>query len=137
MTRHKSFETAAARRRQDPIVWTIDGRDIDLRASVDLAEIAPLVDELQAPLPDGVNQVEAAVAKRRTMVRTVRTFVAESSHTDFDAVADDIDLPMLTEMVQDLVGEYAGTKNPTKPSSVSDGSDETGLTSTDTVPAEG
>ena len=137
MTRHKSFETAAARRRQDPIVWSIDGRTINLRASVDLAEIAPLVDDLQAPLPEGANQVEGAVAKRLTMVRTVRTFIDPDSRATFDEVEGDIDLPMLTEMVQELVGEYAGTKNPTKPSSVSDGSDETGQISTGTAPVEG
>ena len=136
MTRQKSFQTAAGRRRQDPIIWNIDGTEINLRPSVDLAEIAPLVEELQAPIPDGANQVEAAVSKRAAMVKTVRTFIDEASRQAFDKVAPDIDMPMLTEMVQDLIAEYAGTANPTKPSSSSDGSPETGPSSTDGAPQE-
>lgn len=136
MTRHRSFQTAAARRRNDPIIWDIDDREIRLRASVDLAEIAALVDELQAPIPEGTNQVQAAVAKREALIKTVRTFVQEDSFDRFDAAAPDLDLGMLTGMVQELIGEYAGTANPTKRSSSSDGSEETGTSSTDGVQPE-
>ena len=136
MTRQKSFETAAGRRRKDPIIWSIDDVDVHLRPSVDLAEIAPLVEELQAPIPEGMSQVDAAIGKRDAMVRTVRTFVADDYRDAFDKVAADIDMPILSEMVQDLVSEYAGTANPTKPSSSSDGSNETGPSSTDGVQPE-
>jgi hypothetical protein len=130
MTRSRSFTTAAARRRNDPIVWTIDGTDIRLRASVDLAEIAPLVDELQSPAAEG-NQVQAAAAKRAALVGTVATFVQEDDRILFTDLAPDLDMGMLVEMVQDLIAEYAGTANPTKPSLSSDGSSPGGESSTD------
>lgn len=135
MTRNRSFTTAAARRRSDPIVWTIDGTDIHLRASVDLAEIAPLVDELQSPAADG-NQVQAAAAKRAALIGTVSTFVDENDRDAFTKIAPDLDMGMLVEMVQDLIAEYAGTGNPTKRSSSSDGSSADGESSTDGVPPE-
>jgi hypothetical protein len=131
MARSRSFQTAAARRRNDPIVWNIDGTDIRLRASVDLSEIAPLVDELQAPTPKGANQVGAAVAKREAMVRAVLTFIEPDDRDAFGVVEPDIDMQLLVEMVQELVTEYAGAANPTKPSPSSDGSDATGASSTD------
>lgn len=130
MTRSRSFTTAAARRRSDPIVWTIDGTDIRLRASVDLAEIAPLVDELQSPTPEG-NQVLTVAAKRAALVGTVATFVQDDDRTLFTDLAPDLDMGMLVEMVQDLIAEYAGTANPTKRSSSSDGSSPDGESSTD------
>jgi len=129
MARSRSFETAAARRRAEPIVWTIDGADIRLRPSVDLSEIAPLVDELQAPVEG--NQVKGAIAKREAMIATVKTFVIEDDHAKFDQVAPDLDMGILLEMVQEVVGEYAGTANPTKRSPSSDGSSEDGKSSTD------
>lgn len=136
MTRHRAFTTAAARRRNDPIVWTIDDQEVRLRASLDLAEIGPVVDVLQEPLPEGANQVTAAALKRDALVTAVRAFVAPESHEAFDAVAPDLDIAIMVEMIQDLVQEYAGTANPTQPSSSSDGSEPTGPSSTDGVPAE-
>jgi len=35
MARMKSFETSAARRRKDPIVWDIDGQQIRLVSSLE------------------------------------------------------------------------------------------------------
>lgn len=131
MTRHRAFTTAAARRRQDPIVWTIDGHDVHLRASLNLADIAPLVDELQAPVAEDANQVTVAASKREALVAAVRAFVEPASHEAFDAVSPDLDMGMMADMVQDLVQEYAGTANPTQPSSSSDGFEITGASSTD------
>jgi hypothetical protein len=116
-------------------VWTIDGADIHLRPSVDLGEIAPLVDELQAPVEG--NQVKGAIAKRDAMLATVRTFVDPDDHAKFDKVSPDLDMQILVEMVQEVIGEYAGTTNPTKRSPSSDGSSTDGKTSTDgAVPEE-
>ena len=129
MARSRSFETAAARRRSDPIVWTIDGTDIRLRPSVDIGEIAPLVDELQAPVEG--NQVKAAVVKKGAMIDTIKTFIEPDDHDKFDTITPDLDMGILLEMVQEVVGEYAGTANPTKRSSSSDGSSTDGKSSTD------
>ena len=128
--RQKSFETAAARRRKDPIVWNIDGVAVKLRPSLDLADIAPLVEALSEPAPDGVHALTHAASKRTALVETVRAFVDESSYEDFDNVQSDLDFELLREMVEDLIGEYAGTGNPTKQPSSSDGSAETGTSST-------
>ena len=129
MARSRSFETAAARRRSDPIVWTIDGTDIRLRPSVDIGEIAPLVDELQAPVEG--NQVKAAVVKKAAMLETIKTFIEPDDHEVFDRISPDLDMGILLEMVQEVVGEYAGTANPTKQSSSSDGLSTDGPSSTD------
>ena len=129
MARSRSFETAAARRRNDPIVWTIDGTDIRLRPSVDIGEIAPLVDELQAPVEG--NQVKAAVVKKGAMIDTIKTFIEPDDHDKFDTITPDLDMGILLEMVQEVVGEYAGTANPTKRSSSSDGSSTDGKSLTD------
>ena len=131
MARSRSFETAAARRRNDPIVWSIDGTDIRLRASVDLSEIAPLIDALQAPSPKGANAVQVAVEKRAAMVDAVTVFIEPDDRDNFAKVQTDLDPQMLADMVQELVTEYAGAANPTKPSLSSDGSDTTGPSSTD------
>ena len=135
MTRHKAFTTAAARRRQDPIVWTIDGHEIRLRATLNLAEIAPLVEALQDE-GDGKNQIAAIAAKRDMLVDAVRAFVEPASHEAYEVVAADLDMGLLAEMVQDLIREYTGTGNPTEPSSSSDGSEQTGPSSTDGARAE-
>lgn len=128
--RQKSFETAAARRRKDPIIWVIDGQEVRLRPSLDLAEIAPLIESLSAPVPEGANQLVHAASKRNELVATVRAFVDEASYHTFDDVAADLDFDMLREMVEDLIGEYAGTANPSKQPSSSDGSSTTGSSST-------
>ena len=130
----RTFATAAARRRQDPIVWSIDGTEIKLRPSVDLAEIIPLVEELQAETAGP--SVTVAVSKRIVLVKTVRTFVDQASWHLFDRIADDLDVTMLSEMVTELVQEYAGSPNRTKQASLSEASSEAGDTLTATQPLE-
>lgn len=130
MTRHRSFETAAARRRANPIVWEVDGTPIRLRASVDITEVAPLFESLQTPVDEDKSQISATLRRRTDLVATIREFVEEDSHDAFDRVAPDLEIPMLIEMVRDLVEEYVGAKNPTKPADSSAGSSETGASST-------
>lgn len=136
MARIKSFETAAARRRKDPIVFDIDGQTIRLVASLDLLDLADLIEALQAPVEDD-SSLKAAAAKRQTLLTIVRRFVTEDDHRAFDSIADDLDIHLLSEMVQDLIAEYSGAKNPTKPQLSADGSPETGVTSTAGVAQEG
>lgn len=136
MARIKSFETAAARRRKDPIVFDIDGQTIRLVASLDLLDLADLIETLQAPVEND-SSLKAAAAKRQTLLTIVRRFVTEDDYRAFDSIADDLDIHLLSEMVQDLIAEYSGAKNPTKPQSSADGSLETGAISTAGVPQEG
>jgi hypothetical protein len=136
MTRQRAFQTAAARRRANPIEWVIDDVTIRLRPSVDLLEIADLVDALQAPNPEGMNDVKAAQLKRVTFVDIIKHFLEPGGFDAFDSVAADLDFGMLTEMIQELVQEYTGQANPTQEQSSSDGSSETGSSSTAGAPVE-
>jgi hypothetical protein len=126
MTRQRAFQTAAARRRANPIVWTIDDKVIKLRPSVDLAEIADLVEQLQAPLAEGENAIKAGATKREILLSIVSTFIEETSKPHFDEVSVDIDAGLLNEMLEELVAEYTGQANPTQASPSPDGLSETG-----------
>jgi hypothetical protein len=133
-TRHKkSFLTAAARRRQEPIVWEIDGRDIKFRASVDLATIGKATSAIDSSDDEDENGsvFDTLVAKRDKALDAMRLFIEPDSLDDFNAVAPDIDLPMLMQgMLMELITEYTGQENPTQASPSSDGSLETSVTST-------
>jgi hypothetical protein len=133
--RNKSFETAAARRRKDPIVWNIDGHEIKLRASVQMDELADAVDELSKDV-EGDNALKVAEAKRHIMLEILCAFVEKDSVKAVNAVADDLDVGILDEMLTELIAEYMGSGNPTKPSSSSGGSSTDGETSMPTVPKE-
>lgn len=130
MTRQKAFMTAAARRRANPIEWIIDEETVRLRSSVDLSEIADLLEALQAPTKKGDSEIRAASEKRKILLDVVRTFVLEESLEGFDRVGPDLDFLILSEMVQELIAEYTGQGNPTQASSSSTGSSETGSSST-------
>jgi hypothetical protein len=136
MTRHRSFQTAAARRRAEPIVWEIDDRTVSLRPSVDLADLADLIDLLQEPVPEGLTPMKYAVERRRALIERIEPFVEPHSVATYQEISADLDMTTLGEMIQELIAEYAGTRNPTKPSSSSPGSEETGPSSTAGVPLE-
>jgi len=126
MTRQKSFNTAAARRRSNPIEWVIDDNVVRLRSNVDLTEIADAIDALQSPTPEGVSEIRGAEVKRQTLCDVVQTFLEPGAHKVFDSFKDDLDFSVLTEMIQDLITEYTGQANPTQQPSLSDGLSPTG-----------
>jgi hypothetical protein len=136
VTRQRAFTTAAARRRANPIEFVIDDVTVRLRASVDLVEMADMIEALQAPTPEGMNEIRAAQEKRLVLLDLVRTFLEPGAHAAFQTVADDLDFMVLTDMVEQLIEEYTGQANPTQAQSSSDGSSETGNSSTDTAPSE-
>lgn len=131
MTRQKAYQTAAARRRANPIEFIIDDRTIRLKASADLADIVDLIDELSRPAEDGESEIRSAINRKSKMIDLVRTFVQPSSHDDFDAVAPDLDPMILQQILLDLILEYTGQVDPTAAPSSSDGSPETGNSLTD------
>jgi hypothetical protein len=136
MTRQKAFQTAAARRRANPIEWVIDDVTVRLKPSADLVSIADLIDELQADSPEGMSDILVADQKRNTMINILRAFIIEGDLESFTKVEPDLDFAILMEMVTDLIKEYSGQENPTQPSSSSNGSPETGSSSTDGAPQE-
>lgn len=131
MSRIRSFQTAAARRRQDPIIWDIDGQQIRLVASLELADLADLIEALQADDDSAENSIRAAVGKRKVLLEIVERFIIEDDRPKFTAVSADLDIHILSQMVQELIGEYSGSTNPTKPSSSLVGLQTDGEISTD------
>lgn len=108
-----------------------------LRASVDLVEIADMVDALQAPLDENENGIRAGAARRVLLLDIIKTFIEPDSVASFAKVEHDLDASILSEMLNELVEEYTGAGNPTQEPSSSDGSSETGSSSTAGAPLEG
>lgn len=135
MTRHRSFTTAAARRKADPIIWDIDGTEIRLRSFVDIIEIAEAVERMQAPMDD--QSITGIVARKAAMVEIITTFVDEGCRDAWQSVAPIVDLGILVEMTRDAIAEFAGLGNSGPLSSSSGGSSATGASSTDGVLPEG
>ena len=135
MPRQRTFQTAAARRRQNPIEWIIDGKPILLKPTVDLIDIADLIEALTADDPEGESQIRASYEKRKILLEIIETFIEPGSVEQFRAVEPDLDGPLLSEMLEELVAEYTG-QNPTQAPSSSDGQSATGSSSTDGAPLE-
>lgn len=129
-TRQRAFQTAAARRRANPIEWVIDEQTIRLKSRVELADLADLLDVLQRPFPEGEPEIRAAEAKRRDLLDQMKCFIEPGAIAAFEEVEPDLDFIIVTELVQELILEYTGQQNPTQQSSSSDGSSETGSSST-------
>lgn len=129
-TRQRAFNTAAARRRSSPIEWVIDEQTIRLKSSVELSDLADLLDVLQQPFPEGVSEIRAAEGKRAELLVQIKKFIEPGATEAFEQVEPDLDFILLTELVQELILEYTGQQNPTQQSSSSDGSSETGSSST-------
>lgn len=127
MTRTRSFQTAAARRRNDPLVWEIDGTTIHLRATFELADIAPMLEPLVNRGGETMTIADAA-SKRKVLIDCVAEFVDPADRAAFVGLAPDIDTQMLGDMLQELVEEYAGV-NPTQRGESSAGSQPTGSSS--------
>lgn len=134
MTRHRSFSTAAARRRADPIVWEIDGSEIRLRSFVDIAEIAHAVEELQAPSEDA--SISSLISRRGAMIEMIGGFIEPEDRHRWDEIAPLIEVSILAEMTREAIAEYVGLGNSGAASSSSDGSSPTGQSSTDGAAAE-
>jgi len=136
MTRMKAFQTAAARRRADPIVWDIDGQEIRLVASADLATVGHLVEVTIEEMGDDEPVMQFANTKRIKLIEALRAFVVPGDIEKFAQIEPDLDMGIISEMTSEIIGEYTGQGNPTQAPSLSDGSSSDGQTSTDTAPAE-
>jgi hypothetical protein len=129
MTRHKAFLTAAARRRRDPIVWSIDETDVRLVASAEFALLGSLIDALQAEQPEGMTTMQAAAKRRNEIVFALSQFIEPDDRDAWYTLVPDLDMTILGDMASEVIGEYSGT-NPTKAPSSDSGSSETGPSST-------
>ena len=137
MTRHKAFETAAGRRRREPITWTIDDTTVRLVSSADLADLQVIQDAVMAQ-PDDPDMKPMAWAsiRRKKIATAVRQFVLVDDEQAWAQLEGDLDLPLLTTLAFELISEYSGFANPTSGSESSPNSEPDGSTSTDGVPAE-
>lgn len=131
MTRQRSFKTAAARRRANPIVWEVDDHPpITLRASVNLVELADVLGSIAEMKPDKAALDPAKVGEMLQAIRDgLRQFVTPESHETWDRVAPDLDIDVLNEMIAEVLSEFTGM-DPTQRPSSSDGSSTDGGTST-------
>jgi hypothetical protein len=120
--REKSFITAAARRRANPIVWHIDDTTVRLKASIELADIADALHEIQQPIPADANQIQVAADKRLLLVHALTGFMIPEDIDAFLAIQSDLDFTLLSEMLNEAITEYTGAQNPTSEPSSSDGS---------------
>jgi hypothetical protein len=137
MTRKKAFETAANRRRRDPIVWEIDGVSVRLRASVDMIEMGEILERLKDDKPEGMSDISWTADRRAVLEEVLLGFIEPDSHPGWQSVLPDIDFPMMNDMLTELIQEYTGQANPTQEQSSSGGSSTTGDDSTAGVlPAE-
>jgi hypothetical protein len=119
--REKSFQTAASRRRKDPIVWHIDDVTVALKPMMELADIADALHEIQQPIPEGANQIKIAADKRARLVEVIRAFVKDEDLDAFEKIEGDLDFLLLSEMLNEALTEYTGQANPTSQPSSSDG----------------
>lgn len=137
MTRHKTFETAAARRRKEPLTWTIDDVTVRLVSSVDLADLQVVVDAVMATPDDPEMKPMVWGSKRRKMIaEAVRQFVLVEDEAAWAALEPDLDLPVLVQLGLELVSEYSGQASPTSGSESSPNSEPVGSSSTDGAPVE-
>jgi hypothetical protein len=130
MTRRKAFLTAAARRRQDPIIWTIDDAEVRLISSADFPLLGSLIDALQSEQPEGMTAMQAAAKRRNEIIFALSEFIEPADRDAWYGLVPDLDMTILGEMASEVIGEYSGT-NPTKAPSSDSGSSETGPSSTD------
>lgn len=153
----KQFQTAARRRRGEPVVLTIDDWQVDdeyqdghevtitirivphldvVRFGSMFGQFARMLSSLQdANVTDNDRlahideQFPAAKAR-------FRDCIIPPDRPGWDTVADDVDVTMLGQMIGQVSRELSGV-DPTQPASSSTGSDTTSITSTDGAqPAE-
>lgn len=137
MTRHKSFETAAARRRRDPITWTIDDVTVRLVSSVDLADLDIISDAVLAqPTDPEMKPMVWGSIRRKNIAAAIRRFVLVDDEEAWVKLEPDLDLPLLIQLGLELVAEYSGQSNPTSGSESLPNSEPDGSSSTDGAPAE-
>ena len=130
MVRQKAFQTAAARRKANPVEWLIDDVRIRLKATADIFDAAETLEAVQQPISDDESQIKAAMERRDMMVAMIRKFVDERDIAAFDSISDNLDLGLCSELAMEVLTEYTGQENPTQQRSSSDGSLETGSPST-------
>lgn len=135
MTRRREFTTAAARRKADPIIWVIDDVEVRLRPAVDITELGAMVESVSEPV-ENESGATALSRRRSSLLQAIELCVQPEDVKKWRGLTDSLDLAMLAEMVQEVVAEYSGAANPTKPSSSSDGSSATGDSSTAGAQAE-
>lgn len=141
----KEFQTAAARRREDPIVWVIDGNEIHMNPAIEFGDLAGMIDvagqaatEAQhdetTNVETGGERLRAVQEKVDALRNELAQFVSPETQDAYAKVRGDLDLGILLELIQDITAEVSG-RVPTLPSGSPDGSPPPGPSSTDGAPA--
>lgn len=128
MTRHKSFTTAAARRRADPVVWTIDEHEVRLLPHIDTAAYGGLIMAVtMQPTEEGWSGI---MGKQQAILAAMRVCVDPDSLAAWDAALEVVEPALIGELAQEMIAEFSGAPDPTLPSSSVSGSSATGASST-------
>lgn len=128
MTRHKSFTTAAARRRADPVVWTIDEYEVRLLPHIDTAAYGALIMAVtMQPTEEGWAGI---MGKQQAILDAMRVCVDPASLDAWDAALEVVEPALIGELAQEMIAEFSGAPDPTLPSSSVSGSSATGTSST-------
>lgn len=134
--RRKAYESSAFRRKQQPFVMEVDGsNEFECKTYVDLADLVPLIDALQAPAKPGESAMAAAVRKVHDLVALIGDFIVDRDRPGWLELGPGIDHATLGQMTEDLVGEYTG-RHPTQPASSPVTSPESGPSLTDIAAVE-
>jgi hypothetical protein len=134
MTRQKrAYTSAAARRKADPLIITLDGVDVQMVDVKDLGDLAPLIEALTDPTAavpvTTAGKIAKAAEDRNKLAEVAREFVLPRCYEDFDKVSPNLDAALLGDLIRDLMQEYTGV-DPTLPESSSGSSTPTGTPST-------
>lgn len=122
MARVKSYQTAAARRQEDPLVLEIDGVVLRCLPVVDIVDLAPIVeamDRSEAVDEDGI-KIGRAAEQIKNLRELLARYIVEEDHPAYWDVVKIMSPVEVSGVIRDLMEEYAGAENPTLPKSSSD-----------------
>ncbi len=134
-TTRKTFESAQHRARLSPVEYEIDGVVFVKKAWIDMMALAPVIESMQAPAPEGMSEIASAAHRITLIVGVLGEFWTDETRGQWDEVGRKLDAATLMDLSSDLIAEVTG-RLPTLPSSSDDGSSTTGSPSTAGAPAE-
>jgi len=122
MSRVKSYQTAAARRKEDPLVLEIDGVALRCVPVIDIVDLAPIVDAMdRTEVGEGESvKIGKAAEQIKNLRELLARYIVEEDQPAYWLVVKTMSPSEVSGIIKDLMEEYAGAENPTLPKSSSD-----------------
>lgn len=122
MARTKSYQTAAARRQEDPLVLDIDGVLLRCVPVIDIVDLAPIVDAMDRSESeeDGTVKIGKAAEQIKNLRELLARYIVEDDHAAYWGLVKSMSPAEVSNVIKDLMEEYSGAENPTQPKSSSD-----------------